>query len=665
MDAPQSKRPKPSNGPEDTDRSVPSNTRLVHARRERELLRVVKDAGGIVNVSSKEFYEAHASLVETMTKAGEATSTRVGARMDKRTAEATLKELDAHGQVKVITASVRISTGTIRPIRIAYLPETSEAELQAFLGSINIQQFPPQASIKTLDEPIAFGRTDFKRIVARSSSVAQTREGTVSVHLEASRANAHPVQAAFLNDKTTVAQMYGFINGKIARARALHLWLVNFVQPEATSIHIISSRERVISFSSLLNDLPISLYCALVSSQTQNDELQRLLQSPEGRFTAVGEMPTSIRDTLQIGRWRSRERLLDILEILCRLSVVHPLVPSHSATPAIIVDPIPDHPTSFDVAPVQAWTSLTNPAYFRLSTSAPLHLWALSEDLPPLWKTVAVYPFPECSEYWTQLQLVSQDQDAVREIPLAKLVEFLAGASELGRILRRPSSWSTSYSISSTQEAYLIQHIDLASGATPLQDETGARLDVLSATIFAPREAVMRYYDNRHDKIMRDKIKIDRRAEKAREKEAQSKATMAQRANEAKAQRERDWDDMVAKVHPDPLTDSAATRIGRIRTKFLQSSGKNHEKWEGEIADAIQESIFAAKQVLVTNRAPLARPAAVPLPLVAAAPERSVRDFIESQGPRLAPRQPVRKSKKGKGAPDGVSMSHYLRMSRS
>lgn len=669
-DEPNPKRLKSSDGPEDSDRSVPSKTRLVQARRERELLRVVKDAGGIINVSSKDFYEAHASLVETMAEAGEATSTRVGARMDKRTAEATLKELDAHGKVKVITTSLRISTGAIRPVRIAYLPETSEADLQAFLGSISIQQFPPQAQIKTLDEPIAFGRTDLRRVVARSSSIVQAREGTMSMGLEASQANADPVQAAVLNDKSTVAQMHGFINGKIARARALHLWLVNFVQPGATGTHIISSRERVICFSSLLNDVPISVYCAVVSSQTQNEELLQLLRSPQRQSTPVSEIPSSIRDALQIGRWRSRERLLDILEILCRLNVVRPLVPSHSATPAVVVDPIPDHPTSFDVAPVQTWTPLTAPAYFHLSMSAPLHLWALSEDLPPRWKTVAVYPVPECHEYWTQLQLVSQDRDAAKQIPLTELGEPLAGAGEIGRIIRRPSSWSTSYALSPTQEAFLKQHVDLASGATPLQDENRARLDALSATIFAPREVIMQYYDNWHDKFMRDKAKVakkaERRAEEARAKEAQSKATMAQRAAEAKAQRERDWADMVAKVHPGPLTDSAATRIRRLRDKFLQGSGKNRDKWEGEIAEAIQESIFAAKQVLAANRAPLARPAPAlaPLPpVVAAAPEKPVRELVESQGPRLAPRQPVRKSKKGKEAQDGELMLLDFRIS--
>ena len=664
---PHPRRPKLSDDLEHADRSLPSKTRLVQARRERELLRVVNDAGGIINVSSKDFYEAHASLVEAMTEAGEATSTRVGARMDKRTAEATLKELDAHEKVKVITTSVRISTGAIRPVRIAYLPETSEAELQAFLGSISIQQFPPQAQIKTLDEPIAFGRTDLKRIVVRSSSITQLRESTVSIGPDASQAHVDPVQAAVLNDKSTVAQMFGFINGKVARARALHLWLVDFLQPGATSAHIISSRERVTCFSSLLNDLPISIYCAVVSSQTRNEELLQVLRSSQGQSTPVSELPSSIRDVLQIGRSRSHERLLDILEILCRLNLVHPLVPSHSAIPAIVVDPIPGHPTAFDIAPVQTWTPLTGPAYFHLNTSAPLHLWALSEDSPPRWKTVAVYPAPECHEYWAQLQLVSQDREAAKQIPSTELGEPLAGAGEIGRIIRRTSSWSSSYVISSTQEAFLKQHIDLTSGATPLQDEDGARLDALSATIFAPREAIMRYYDNWRDKIMRDKARVakkaERIAEEARTKEARSKATMAQRAAEAKAQRERDWEDMVAKVHPGPLTDSAATRIRRIRGKFLQSSGKNREKWEGEIAEAIQESIFAAKQVLAANRVPLAKPAATPAPLppvATTALEKSVRELIESQGPRLAPRQPVRKSKKGKEPQDGGSMFFTL-----
>ncbi|KZT74913.1 hypothetical protein DAEQUDRAFT_720101 [Daedalea quercina L-15889] len=669
VQAPPAKRMKSLEGPDDTSRSAYSKTRLIQARRERELLRVVKDAGGIINVSSKDFYDAHAALVGTMSAAGEATSTRIGSRMDKRTVEATLKDLDARGKIKLLTTSIRISTGATRPVRIVYLPEIPDGELQTFLGNINIQQFPPAAPIKTLDEPVLFGGANLKRLVARSPCVVQ--EGVTVISSNDPQANRDPLQHAIVNDKNTIAQSHGFITGKLARARTLHLWMVDFLQSGTTSAHVLSVRERVISFSLLLNDLPISKYCAFVSSQVQNEELLQLLRSPGGPLTPVGEVSSTIRDSLRIGRWRSRGRLLDILEVLCRLKVVDLLTPSSNAIPAVILDPTPLHPSMFDVAPVETWSPLTAPGYLRLNISAPLHLWAVSEDSPPFWKDILVYPVSHCSEYWHQLRAAVLDRDAAKQIPAADLGEPLTRVGEFGRVLRRPSAWSDDYVLSPNQETYLKRHMDLGSGESPLQDGNPDRLESLCAAVSAPRRAVVRFYENLRGKVRREKEKMEkkaeRRAQEAKVREAQSKATMIQRAAEAKAQREKDWEDMVAKVHPDPLTDSAASRIRRLRTRFLQGSRTDPEKWEGEISQAIQESIFAAKQVLNSARAPLARPATaptVPSLVVAAAPEKSVREIIASQGPRLAPRQPARKSKKTKDAKDGDTPSVPARRQR-
>ncbi|KAH9835845.1 uncharacterized protein C8Q71DRAFT_99456 [Rhodofomes roseus] len=671
VQAPLAKRLKSSGGTDGANRDARSKTTLIQARRERELLRVVKDAGGMINISSKDFYDAHAALVEKVTSAGEATSTRIGSRMDKRTVEATMKDLDARGKIRLITTSVKVSTGTTRPIRIAYLPEIPDAELHTFLSGISIQQFPPAAPIKTLEEPVVYGGA--RHQIARGSSVANdsVQDDVTPTGRKGAHSSSDPLLDAVLNDKNTIAQSHGFIVGRLARARALHLWTTDFLQSETSSVNIVSARERIVAFSFFLNDLPISTYCAVVSSQVQSDELAKLLRSPEGALTPIGQLSPTIRDPLQIGRWRARDRLLGVLEILCRLKVMDPLLSSHSAIPAITVDSTANHPPSFDVAPVETWTPVTAPGYFRLNASAAVHIWALSEDSPPFWKGMSVHSVADSNEYWRQLRIAAQDKAAAKQVPAEELGEPLTGASELGRVLRRPSSWTDSYALSPNQEAFLKQHVELASGDTPLQGRDGDRLDRLCTAISAPKDAVVRFYESLHNKILNEKEKMvrkaERRAEESKARDAQSKAMIAQRAAQAKAQRERDWDDMVAQVHPAPLTDLAAARVRRLRTRFLQSSGKNHEKWESEIAQAIQESIFAADKVLSANKVLLARPVVAPAPpppVVATAPEKSVRELIASQGPPLAPRQPVRKSKRGKEAKDGDAPASPARRHR-
>lgn len=82
-----------------------SKANLSQSRRENEILRLLAEADGSrVYTVGKKSYEAHAALVETLTKAGEPTSIPAGARIDKRTVDTTLNDLQTKGKIKVVTA---------------------------------------------------------------------------------------------------------------------------------------------------------------------------------------------------------------------------------------------------------------------------------------------------------------------------------------------------------------------------------------------------------------------------------------------------------------------------------------------------------------------------------------------------------------------------------
>ena len=65
-----------------------------HLRRENELLRLVGSAGGILNVQTREFYDTHTRLLETLADAGEPTSAPPGTRTDKRTMSSSFSNLE-------------------------------------------------------------------------------------------------------------------------------------------------------------------------------------------------------------------------------------------------------------------------------------------------------------------------------------------------------------------------------------------------------------------------------------------------------------------------------------------------------------------------------------------------------------------------------------------
>ncbi len=98
--------------------------------------------------------------METLSLAGEPTSSPAGTRTDKRTATATFNSLESRGRIKQIKTSVPGPAGVSRPTVIVYLLDTPEEKLTAFLaelakGSIPI---PPQSSIaRKIDDPVEYG----------------------------------------------------------------------------------------------------------------------------------------------------------------------------------------------------------------------------------------------------------------------------------------------------------------------------------------------------------------------------------------------------------------------------------------------------------------------------------------------------------------------------
>ncbi|KAI6123877.1 hypothetical protein EDD16DRAFT_611973 [Pisolithus croceorrhizus] len=169
----------PSGQPAKRPRTDPSSKarsgiNLSALRRENELYHVIEELGGIANLHTKEIYEAHTALLETMTRDGEPTSAPVGTRPDKRTLESTLRSLESRGRIKMLRTSLVVASGTSKPACLIYFPDTPQERINSYLREIN--QSTPSTSapppIKTLGEPVEFGAAS-RRGLQRPSCLAK------------------------------------------------------------------------------------------------------------------------------------------------------------------------------------------------------------------------------------------------------------------------------------------------------------------------------------------------------------------------------------------------------------------------------------------------------------------------------------------------------------
>ncbi|KAG6866027.1 hypothetical protein C0991_009436 [Blastosporella zonata] len=672
----------PDNEPKQQATPKGSRVNVSHLRRENELYRVVENLGGIVNIQTKDFFEEHIALLEVMTKAGEPTSAPAGTRTDKRTAVSTFNNLEKRGRIKQLRTSVMTHTGVRRPACIVYLPSVSQEKLNAFLADLSrgVQSAPHPGNFVKIDEHVEYGAdpTSIPRGALPLQLLQMEQPGddrkerwskNVARADQLFSYDDSVIRDVLLTERTTLAQLYGFIVGKAVRSRELHLSTLDAFEKGNTSSNIISHEKRIVDLSFFCHDIPLGLYCSLVSSLSHGDELSQYIATTEGRQTLVRDLPSNINTTLQIGRSRGRSRFLDILETLRALNLATPLQASSSDNPWITCAEREGTPHAFDVASLEGWTVSTPmaaPSYWHFNGIAPLHVWAASEASPPFWQDVPTGTTVDAMNFWRLLQDASTKPDTATSPNVVSTTGLTTVPVSVARSLRRQVSWNSDYILTWHQTQYLRQFADSATGNTPLQDEDegNTQIEKISWVISAPQPTVRDFYHATHLKLLRDIEKLRKKTtqssvEKKAKKAAATKASLAKKAADARLQREEEWDALIQRLHPEPLEPAAEVRIRRIRVRFLQAgSTKGLGKWEDEISEAVREASMAAKKILKGTSKRIFPARTVPIPMDTAPltiavnpPEKPVQTLIDMQGPPLAPRpEKAKRKRKGKNA---------------
>ena len=593
---------------------------MSHARRDNEFYRVIQEFGGITVVNVKEFVDAHVVLLSTLAEAQEPASAPPGTRVDRRTTDATLSKLEKDGRIKILKTTLTTPIFTTRKVTIAYLSDFEEEKVQVFLSTLN-QGHPTRTEVQAQKGP---GQSHDSPTMPPRGTPSPTK------FVGAADSQDAAIRESIIADPhgNSVPQLYGFIVGRIARARKLHLLSLRpFELENINSQNIISRDARIIYLDYFLRDITIADYCSLFSVRPPVEGLDSLVYPEGGPSPALWDVPENILSALGLGASRNRNRLMELLSILEDLRLIVPLQQSQSNTPFLTSEENGTHPTSFDIIPQASWsTSAANlaPKYWHIRPSAPVHLWASPESPPPFWKIFPLRTTAEGDDFWTNLREVSLNLSSAEkaqneEIPPEDHPNFVIRNS-----LRREAGWLTAYYISSHQESFLNKFLD----KPPLSDNEEARTQLahLSWVTLVPERVIKEFYATA---VNRRTQQLQRRNKKESSQE-EKRALVAQKAAKGKDKRVKLWDKLLANSHPTLVGKPLPPRVQRVRTEFLKApSVTDEKKWGQDITTALQEE--GTHQSLHLTGRPKG-PTAIPFPSgPASAAERSISQLITEQ----------------------------------
>ncbi|KAL5534526.1 hypothetical protein ACEPAG_989 [Sanghuangporus baumii] len=581
---------------------------LAAMRRENELIQLIENAGGILNTSTTDFLTTHMNLVEAIVKAGDAASAPVGSRSDRRTLNYTLDKLEANGRIKLVTTNLPSAIGGIRNAKIAYLPSISEDRLRDWLslqsrGETNLPTATRQAREEVeMDStsPISLAKQWLFGKDAREMFQERWHRNPQRAEILFGQSD-DVVREAMLMEKQTLSQLYGYLTGKVARARQLHLCAMDQFERKVESRFIQSLEERIVNLDFFENDITLETHCACVPAVALVQDIKKGFETEDGRRKPVKDVSDDWKQALQIGKAGSRNRISDLLDFLHSLQLVRPLRRIRRASASEIQEStISSDYFSFEEMPSD-WASrvpLVRPEYWQFCETAPLHLFALRTDPTPFWKVVPTACRMDAEQYWVELKACSLDKGYAETALQDSSGDLLSDGSYKGeqrvvKALRRTTSWTTEYTLSWYQTQFLKRSVDHRNGTTPLQDPDNekSRLQKISDVIHAPLDVVRRYYLLSRETILHELKRKQQREAKAEseKKEADMKLLFARKKLEVVKSRETAWDAMVQKVYPGLLKGVAASRLRKLRQSYVGGNVvQDNHHWEVQIQDAIK-----------------------------------------------------------------------------
>ncbi|KAL1925496.1 uncharacterized protein VTP21DRAFT_379 [Calcarisporiella thermophila] len=308
----------------------------------------------------------------------------------------------------------------------------------------------------------------------------------------------------------TIAQGYGFIEPRMLRAKWIHLWLLQLVDPESKLDSRVDTETRTIPASALMESMPLELYLKAIGQRSRNTLLDNYIKASQPIHIKLSELPEPLRGSLLRGEQRKmRVRLRRSLNILMALDLVRPHKLKHE-------DPFTEQfQQDLEERAAHSESSLF-PAYL-VTCSARMHNFA-ENDKEPL-GIYEVETVAQGERYWKDLQYLCTKQasaeenledqyEAENEDEEPRAIGFQGTENMqrelfnyLTKFICRNREWRVDYHYSLEQRMVLEQHASRRAGLLLTPDENQIRR--LANELSLPSEAVQDFFNK---KIMKVKI---------------------------------------------------------------------------------------------------------------------------------------------------------------
>ncbi|KAG8957280.1 hypothetical protein FRC03_010296 [Tulasnella sp. 419] len=611
-----------------------------YMRREKELLQVLNELDGIAMVGV-DLSKRHLDVLERWAAEGRPVSAPPGTFLDRRTLSTLGETMQARGVLKIVKTVVTSIGGIRRPTTLFCLPDVSADRLASYINNLSAK-LNDRSGVKAP----AF-RTVSEKFKATTMNIPQSLDashGRIAKPGQQSLAQMSPleIRSELLRDPRVVSQLYGYMTGKMMRARELHLFTLHALS-QGNSTYFVSVPDYIFKAEYLWSDIPLGVHCSIVSITHYSTELEDFLRTPEGQTTKLCDLPPEIRTQVLPGGTRSRTRILELLECLRRLGVVTPLQVADAADPYLTGKNIALEPASlsFTLAegPIRSFDAAP---FWQFNLIAPVFGYAKSTEGPPSrLGHLPIATIEESVAYWNAVKDAARNKDFTlpdqAEVPSADI------NADIQRIIKRESTWQKDYSLSSYQISYLKLFTDSTNGAIPIPKDASDPDDpfnVLCFAVAAPTSVVSRFFANWQSSItsviQRKKQAADNGEQlKRRDVVKAQKAArelLAQKAKEAKEKVLHDWRLLVLEVNPAISDDTQTPSLIRWKKVFVSSAGNvDRERLKSAIS-----STFSPHPNPGSKRPPiLSRPKPIPSRPVkvdrSSRSRSSVQDLIQAQ----------------------------------
>jgi hypothetical protein len=187
----------------------PRATNVSALRRHQEILDVLYAKGGIAQCNTEFAVHLRDHMIALAEK-GAKTVEESGFLPDKKTISRSITALEEKGLVKVLKTAVvdpTRKTSLQQPTTIVYLSDLQQDAVDAFVASLQkpYKQTSTPSVPRLVEEPVEFSKV--ARVIAPRSEVSTSKPQEKDLLVG-------PRQP-FLEDRQTLAQLYGFLLGKV------------------------------------------------------------------------------------------------------------------------------------------------------------------------------------------------------------------------------------------------------------------------------------------------------------------------------------------------------------------------------------------------------------------------------------------------------------------